>query len=283
MQLDLILPFFANMIEKELGIIYAEHNYFQLQNRLEGIAKLSGVSDIQELYESAQKGITPAFKQLLLDVATNNETSFFRDPRIYKALENVFLPTFWEASKGQKKLKIWSAASSTGQEALSVAMMIKEWNLKNGKNIDFSIIGTDISQRVLSIAKSAKYSQLEVQRGLPTPLLIKYFTKDSDDKWTAKPNLSHHTTFRTLNLKDQFAFAEPFDLVLCRNVLIYQNVEGKKDILNRIRSQMDANAFLVLGSGESLLGLSEDFEQKQSEGAVIYKKKYLIDAVKKAA
>ena len=282
MQLDLILSYFAKMIEKELGIIYAEHNYFQLQNRLEGIAKLMGVPSIQELYDSAQKGIAPAFKQLLLDVATNNETSFFRDPRIYKTMENVFLPAFLENNSSQKKLKIWSAASSTGQEALSVAMMIKEWNLKNGKNLDFSIIGTDISQRVLAQAKSAKYSQLEVQRGLPTPLLIKYFTKDLEDKWTAKPDLIRHTSFRTLNLKEHFNFAEPFDLVLCRNVLIYQNVEGKKDILNRIKTQMDMNAFLVLGSGESLLGLSEDFEQKQNEGAVIYKKKYL-DSIKKAA
>ncbi len=282
MQLDLILPYFANVIEKELGIIYAEHNYFQLQNRLEGIAKLMGVESIQELYDSAQKGIAPAFKQLLLDVATNNETSFFRDPRIFKIMENVFLPAFLEYSQSPKKLKIWSAASSTGQEALSVAMMIKEWNLKNGKKIDFSIIGTDISQRVLTQAKSAKYSQLEVQRGLPTPLLIKYFTKDSEDKWTAKPDLAQHTSFRTLNLKEHFIFSEPFDLVLCRNVLIYQNVDGKKDILNRIKSQMDMNGFLVLGSGESLLGLSEDFEQRQNEGAVIYKKKYL-DSQKKAA
>lgn len=283
MQLDLILSYFAQVIEKELGIIYAEHNYFQLQNRLEGIAKLVGVKDIQELYETAQKGLAPSFKQLLLDVATNNETSFFRDPRLFKTLENIFLPAFLEKTNSQKKLKIWSAASSTGQEALSIAMMIKEWNIKNGKNIEFSIIGTDISQRVLAQAKSAIYSQLEVQRGLPTPLLIKYFTKDTEDKWTAKPTLVQHTSFRTVNLKEHFIFAEPFDLVLCRNVLIYQNVEGKKDILNRIKTQMDMDGFLVLGSGESLLGLSEDFEQKQNEGAVIYKKKYLSATVKKAA
>ena len=269
---NVILAFFAKYIETELGIVYAEHNYFQLQNRLEEIAKLQGAAGIDKLYEQAQKGITGAFKQLLLDIATNNETSFFRDPKIFKAIETVVLKAFLENKFKADKLNIWSAASSTGQEALSTAMAIKEYNLKNNTSIRFSIIGTDISERVLARAKSASYSQLEIQRGLPAPYLIKYFKKDEQDKWTANNDLTKDIQFKKLNLKDSFNFTDRFQLILCRNVLIYQTVEGKKEILNRMTSLLAPGGFLVLGSGESLLGLSSDYEQVAVEGAIIYRK-----------
>lgn len=266
---DQILIFFAKYIEKELGIIYAEHNYFQLKNRLEEIAKLKGVETIERLYEEAQKGIQGAFKQLLLDVATNNETSFFRDPKVFKAIEALIL------SEHQKKsrLSIWSAAASTGQESVSMAILIKEFAAKMGLTVNFGIIATDISERVLTRARKGSYSQLEVQRGLPVPLLIKYFKKDENDAWQVIPEIKNCIQFRTQNLKENFSFSEPFDLILCRNVLIYQNVEGKKEILNRITRTLSPGGFLIMGSGESLLGLSNDYESVSSEGAVVYRKK----------
>lgn len=276
MQLEMILKHFAQFIETELGIVYAEHNYFQLQNRLEEIAKLIGEKSLQDLYEKSQKGIAGAFRQLLLDVATNNETSFFRDPKIFKALEHTILPKFRESTNGLEKMNIWSAASSTGQEALSTAMTIKEWNLKNKANVQFSISATDISERVLARAQAAQYSQLEVQRGLPAPYMIKYFKKDEQDRWTASSELTQNISYKKLNLKNIFSFQQNFYLIMCRNVLIYQSVEGKKDILNRMAKILSPGGYLILGSGESLLGLSSDFEQVNLDGAVIYQRKLCL-------
>lgn len=273
MQHEQILPFFAKFIESELGIVYAEHNYFQLQNRLEDIAKLMGLSGIDKLYEQSQQSIAGAFKQLLLDVATNNETSFFRDARVFRAVEESILPKFATQKRAGDPMRIWSAASSTGQEALSLAITIEEWNNRQHNKIPFSITGTDISERVLTRAKEAHYSQLEVQRGMPSAQLIKYFKKDPADRWQANFDLTQKIDYYRLNLKEPFGFPRCFDLVLCRNVLIYQNVDNKIAILKKVTQNLAPGGFLILGSGESLFGLSTDYEQMESNGAVIYRRK----------
>lgn len=277
---DDILRFFARYIEDELGIVYSEHNYFQLQNRLEEIAVLVEARGIDALHDRAKAGISGNFKQLLLDVATNNETSFFRDPKIFRAVESVVLKSASSFLASGEKLRIWSAASSTGQEALSLAILIREFNAKERENIDVSILGTDISERVLRRAKNGVYSQLEIQRGLPAPYLIKYFKKDEQDKWLASQELRRFLEFKKLNLKSPFYFQEKFHLVLCRNVLIYQSVEGKVDILNRITSALAPGGYLVLGAGESLLGISSEFDQQMVDGAIVYRKK---EAIRRAA
>lgn len=273
MQLNEILIDFAKYIETELGIVYAEHNYFQLQNRLEEIAKLIGADSFKQLHQQLETGISGQFKQLLLDVATNNETSFFRDPKIFLAIEAAVLKNVMEIVEPGEKLRIWSAASSTGQEAISASILIKEFNKINNSNIQFSVLGTDISGRVLAKAKEATYSQLEVQRGLPAPYLTEYFKKDEQDRWMAKDEILKHIEFKKQNLKDPFPFKDRFHLILCRNVLIYQSVEGKIEILGRITSMLAPKGVLVLGSGESLIGLSSEYEQQNINGAIVYRKK----------
>lgn len=273
MQHEQILPFFAKFIESELGIVYAEHNYFQLQNRLEDIAKLMGLSGVEKLHEQSQGGIGGAFKQLLLDVATNNETSFFRDARVFRAVEQTVLPAMQSRRPPNETMRIWSAASSTGQEALSIAIMIEEWNKTQNQKIPYAITGTDISERVLSRAKEAIYSQLEIQRGMPATHLIRYFKKDPHDRWQASFELTQKIEYFKLNLKEPFGFPRPFDLIFCRNVLIYQSVENKIAILKKVTQNLNPGGFLVLGSGESLLGLSDDYDQTESQGAVVYRRK----------
>lgn len=280
MQGNEILFFFAKYIENELGIVYADHNYFQLQNRLEEIAKLLGVASVEELYKMGRVGIAGAFKHLLLDVATNNETSFFRDINVFRAIENVVLPSVLPTLQASEKMMIWSAASSSGQEAISTAITMIEWSKRQMKAFDFHIHGTDISERILQRAQKAEYSQLEVQRGLPAPLMIKYFKKDQQDRWTANVELTGKMDFKKLNLKESFYFAKPFHLVLCRNVLIYQSVQGKIDILKKVSDVLVPGGYLILGSGESLLGLSDGYELASTEGAVIYRRKL---ALKKSA
>jgi chemotaxis protein methyltransferase CheR len=273
MQHEDILSFFSKYIEKELGIIYATDNYFQLQNRLNEIGKLVGADSLDKLHVLAQDGINGQFKQLLLDIATNNETSFFRDQKVFTAIENTIIPAIAAGSVCMPKISIWSAASSSGQEALSVAMTLLEWSKKNQKSLNFEISGTDISDRILTKARNARYSQLEIQRGLPLPLMTKYFKKDETDSWTASADLKKHVDYRKLNLTEPFRFTHPFEIILCRNVLIYQNVERKISILKRMHTALAPGGFLILGAAESLIGLSEDFSSVNADGVVLYRKK----------
>lgn len=272
MKTDEILHYFAKYIEAEVGIIYSEHNYFQLQNRLEEIAKLNGIPNLEIMYQKCQLGFCNKFKQTLLDLATNNETSFFRDPKVFRAMENIIVRLSSENKSRPEELRIWSAASSTGQEAISTAILINEYNEKMNTSIRFSITGTDVSERVLAKAKDGRYSQLEVQRGLAPQMLQKYFLQDEDNQWVASPMITKNIKFNKINLKDSFSFNENFHLILCRNVLIYQNVDAKMEILSKITSFLASGGFLILGSGESLVGLSAAYEQVFDDGAVVYRK-----------
>jgi chemotaxis protein methyltransferase CheR len=134
------------------------------------------------------------------------------------------------------------------------------------------IYRTDISEPILLRAKEAQYSQLEIQRGLPSAYMVKYFTKNDQNRWTASSLLTKHTEFRKQNLLELFMFTKPFHVIFCRNVLIYQTVESKKKILSRLTEMLVPGGFLILGSGESMLGLSSDYQQKPSDGAILYQK-----------
>ncbi len=276
MQLEAI-TYFASLIEKELGIVYSESNYFQLQNRLEEIAKMRGFRDIQELLQEAKLGMSSVLKQLVLDVATNNETSFFRDAKLFQGIKQVLIPKLIEESKGT--IRIWSAACSSGQEAYSVAMLIQEQLEQSQKQVDFKIIATDISSRILQKAQEARYSQLEVQRGLPANLMIKYFQKDEQDYWSLKPQIRNKVEFHKLNLLDPFDRMDNFDVILCRNVLIYQDVENKKKCIQKITAKLTQKSVLILGAGESMIGLNDNFDSVKIADAIVYQLKPSISKV----
>lgn len=268
-----IVSFFARFIESELGIIYSEENYFQLQNRLEEIARTLDLADLNALMDAAKKqGINGNFKQLLIDKATNNETSFFRDMKAFQAAEQL-MRNLLAGNEAKQPLRIWSAASSTGQEALSLAMLFEDLVSNGEKNAGLSILATDISSKVLEKAKSGTYSDLEVSRGLSEKQLDRYFKPTENKQWVASTKLMSHITFREMNLKSPFSFPDKFDIVLCRNVLIYQKPESKCEILKRITASIVDGGYLILGSGESLIGLSKDFEQESLCGAIVYRKK----------
>ena len=267
------LKFFADYIQAELGIIYKQANYYQLEKRLVEICQNMEVPNPSELYEMAKKtGITGHFKQLLLDLATNNETSFFRDPKIFKALENHVIPRVIEGKPVTEPLRIWSAASSFGQEPYTLSMLLSEMEAKGKLLPKTEIFASDISGRALDRAKEGKYSQLEVQRGLPANFIVKYFKKKDDDYWHIDPRIRGRVSFNKVNLLELFGVPGKFDIVLCRNVLIYQNEEKKKIILDNLASFIKEGGFLILGAAESLLGLTEKFKQNIEDGAVFYQK-----------
>ena len=272
MQTDDIILFFSKLVQKELGIIYEGANLYQLQNRLEELIKVLNIPDLQSLYRDVQTNDPRFNKQILLDIATNNETSFFRDPRVFRSMEQVLGEVITSCENNGEKLKIWSVASSTGQEPLSMAMLTEDILNRKRLTQGYHIYCSDISERVIARAREGLYSELEVQRGLSDSLLTKYFSKVGE-KWKASSKLMDHLHYQKQNLLEPFHNREKFNIVLCRNVLIYQNIEKKKEILAKISEVIISGGYLVLGAGESLIGLSHDFEQEVIDGAVFYRKK----------
>ncbi|RYZ69485.1 MAG: protein-glutamate O-methyltransferase CheR, partial [Proteobacteria bacterium] len=247
------LRFFADYIHKELGIVYQQENYFQLEKRLTEVIRVMGLKDEEALVQKARMGMDGAFKQVMLDLATNNETSFFRDAKIFSAIEKHVVPKIIANPKFSGTIRIWCAASSFGQEPYSLAMTLTEMRKKNPAFPRFEIVATDISENALKRAKAANYTQLEVQRGLAPELLTRYFTLATDGTYNVGPEVKNTVSYKKQNLLDSFSSLGTFDLVLCRNVLIYQKDESKREIIRRISMTMNPNAFLFLGAAESLM------------------------------
>jgi chemotaxis protein methyltransferase CheR len=271
-----VLKFFAAYIERELGIVYSESNFFQLESRLHQIAKQMGKTT-DEILVSSYNQIYGDFKNLLLDTATNNETSFFRDKAVFRSLAKNILPEIAEEKGPGQVIRIWSAACSTGQEPYTLAMLLNEEH-EAGKIPPFQIVATDYSTRALERAKKGVYSQLEVQRGLPATHLVKYFDQ-VDDSWKVSSELQRKIEFQHFNLLDKWNILGPFDLIFCRNVLIYQKIEKRKEIIARLADYLTPKGYLVLGATESMMGLSDRFESVLLDGASFNRKKKAAEMI----
>jgi chemotaxis protein methyltransferase CheR len=268
------IRYFADYIEKELGIVYGDDCHYQLKSRLNDISQSLQLNGVEELYKIAQSdGIRGYFKQLLLDVATNNETYFFRDPKIFKTIQEKIIPDIITQNPMSRYISIWSAACSFGQEPYSIAMINEEMKAKDPKTPRFIISASDISSQALAYAKAAKYSQLEIQRGLKAALIIKYFKKNSDNYWELNPGVKLAVEFFEKNLLELHNAKRTYDIILCRNVLIYQSIERKKSIIANLTNYLKNDGILILGSSESLFGLSDAFNQRDYNGIIYHSKK----------
>ena len=280
-----ILTFFAELIEKELGIRYPKGNHYQLETRLKEIATQLGLESIEALFEKCKSIVPLQIKNLVLDVATNNETSFFRDKDVFAAFKEAVLEGEFGKSDSPR-LKIWSAACSTGQEVYSLAMMCEDWKEKDTSRY-YEIFATDYSQRVLTQAKNGEYSGLEVQRGLPATTLVKWFIEshgdgksDSAYPWSVKPVLRSRITFSQQNLLSPFKNKGPFHVVFCRNVLIYFDVEIKKQVIEKITNVLVPGGLLIMGAAESLIGITDKLQLRRMGKCTFYEK---IEPEKKRA
>lgn len=262
------IDFFSKYIERETGIVFQDINLYQLKTRLEEIVKFEKLNSIDEYALKFQNmTASSAQRQRLLDHATNNETLFFRDPTFFTAIE-VYIKKEVLPSR-PVEIKIWSAASSTGQEALSVAMIMDELSQK--MNLPpFSITATDISEKAIAKAKNGVYSDFEVMRGLSDERKHKYFTKHPDG-WHVKQNIHSKIKYGYNNLiRPQVT--ETFHLVLCRNVLIYQKVEMKKVAVDGLYRQLEPNGAILLGVGETMLGIREQVDTTMFGNVIFYRK-----------
>jgi chemotaxis protein methyltransferase CheR len=268
-----ILKFFADYIETQLGIVYTDTNYFQLEYRLRDISHQLGLKDINDLYTKARISIEGSFKNLLLDLATNNETSFYRDAHVFKALGKFILPDIMKLLNDPTTINIWSAASSSGQEIYTIAMEMDSLRRSNPALPQCTYFATDISDSILKRAKEGIYTQLEVQRGLPAKNLIEYFDQCDGTLWKVKESLRSNITFKKLNLLEPWGPIGPFEIIYCRNVLIYQNVENKKRVVNQLLTVLRPGGYLILGAAESMFGISDDFDQVTDDKTIVYRKK----------
>ncbi len=256
-----IYKFFSDYVYEHTGILYKENDYYRLDSRFNTLIKTFELKDVDELYQLYVQKITPSMHTALIDLCTNNETYFMRDLKPFKAFAKEGVEHLKETFPSAIKYKIWSAASSTGQEPYSLLMSLDSF----GDNVDltkFTIDASDISTEALAKAKKALYSGLEVQRGLPANLLIKYF-EQVEENWQLSDQIRNKVSFREFNLLTGKFPLNEYHIVFCRNVLIYQAMENKKKILANICDSLKPGGLMFMGAGESLIGV--DIPMKQME------------------
>ncbi|HEV2153080.1 protein-glutamate O-methyltransferase CheR [Bradyrhizobium sp.] len=248
--------YLRKFLKDNSGLDLSADKQYLIESRLLPLARKAGLSGITELVQKLQGGS----RTLITDVVeamTTNETFFFRDKVPFDHFRDHIMPEVIKARAARRSVRIWCAAGSTGQEPYSLAMCLKEMGAAlTGWRVE--IIATDLSQEVLEKAKAGVYSQFEVQRGLPIQMLVKYF-KQTGETWQINPELRAMIQHRQLNLLHDFAQLGTFDVIFCRNVLIYFDQDTKINIFNRLARQIEPDGFLVLGAAETVVGLTDTF------------------------
>ena len=250
--------FVAKLVRKECGLVLSADKAYLVESRLAPIARKQGCGTADAFVRELMKDTRPDRVREVVEAMVTNETFFFRDKKPFDQFKDYVLPALLKARAARKQIRIWCAASSTGQEPYSIAMLCKEAAAQlAGWRIE--ILATDVSNEVLRIAKEGVYSQFEVQRGLPIQLLVKYFTQQGD-KWQLKPEIRSMVTYRPFNLLTDPASLGGFDVVFCRNVLIYFDTDTKTRILDGVARVLAADGHLYLGGAETVLGISSRFQ-----------------------
>jgi chemotaxis protein methyltransferase CheR len=249
--------FLRRFLKERSGLDLSADKQYLVESRLLPLARKANLPGLPELVAKL-KGGADALTTEVVEAMTTNETFFFRDKVPFDHLRGTILPELLQARASRRSLRIWCAASSTGQEPYSIAMCLKEMSpALAGWRVE--ILATDLSQAVLEKSKSGMFSQFEVQRGLPIQMLVKYFTQ-TGELWQLNADIRAMVQFRQLNLLQDFSHLGAFDIVFCRNVLIYFDQHTKIGIFNRLARLMEPDGFLVLGAAETVVGLSDAFK-----------------------
>ena len=250
---------FCAYLRRASGLVLDADKRYLVESRVTPVMRRAGLLELGELVRVLEQGRMPALAQEVVQAMTINETYFFRDRVPFDLLREFILPEVIAARASQKRLRIWCAASSTGQEPYSISMILDEFGARlAGWRLD--IVATDLSEAVLAKAKKAVYSQFEVQRGLSTAQLLRYFDQIGD-MWQLKETIRSRVDYRHFNLLGDYAVLGNFDLIFCRNVLIYFEPDRKVDVLNRMARMLAPDGLLALGSSESIIGLRTKLRQ----------------------
>ncbi|MBI42149.1 protein-glutamate O-methyltransferase CheR [Marinobacter lutaoensis] len=263
---------FKSFLQEACGILLGDNKQYLVKSRLRRILDENNLESLGALLERLRRPGRANLRETVIDAMTTNETLWFRDNHPFRILQEKLLPEFAERKPAQP-LRIWSAACSTGQEPYSVAMVVEEFRrARPGKLRDVKIVATDISRSVLDVARQGEYEMLAIGRGLSPERQRQFFTPSENGGWKIKPQIRSMVEFKELNLLDRYLLGK-FDIILCRNVLIYFSVDLKKDILTRMHAALNPGGYLILGASESLNGLPDLYEMVQCRPGIIYRKK----------
>jgi chemotaxis protein methyltransferase CheR len=269
------LKLISQYIQSITGIYLDQSKSYLFETRLSSIAEAQDCKSYQELYNKARQEPSRKIEKEIIDAITTNETLFFRDKGPFELLQHKILPEMIDARSSKSalkpRIKIWSAASSTGQELYSIAIVIKEL-LKDSTDYSFTLTGTDISDAAVTQASYGKYNRFEIERGLDKRYLQKYFTLFGDS-WKIKDEIRAMVNFKKLNLMQPFTNLGKFDIIFCRNVAIYFTFEDRKKLFNKLADSLADDGYLVIGSTESLTGVCPRFVPKRHLRSIFYQKK----------
>ncbi|MCF6326355.1 MAG: protein-glutamate O-methyltransferase CheR [Devosiaceae bacterium] len=248
---------------KNSGIVLSKAKEYLVESRLKPVAEEFGFDGVDGL----ARGLGTASQEIklaIVDAMTTNETFFFRDKTPFKLFEDIVLPQMSRARRKTGKIRIWCAAASTGQEPYSLAMvLLKNKHIWAGLRIE--IVATDLSHNAIAKAKEGKYTQFEVQRGLPVDLLVAHFTQEGTH-WVISDKVKQMVKFSKLNLMESYASIGTVDVVYCRNVLIYFDADTKRKVLTSVRRTIRPDGYLVLGAADTVIGSNGEFERGEERG-----------------
>jgi chemotaxis protein methyltransferase CheR len=262
------LRYVRELVQREAAIVLDASKNYLVEARLTPVARAAGLETIASVIEQLRRG-SAEMRIKVIEALTTNETSFFRDLHPFEALATNVLTTLARTRARERRLRVWSAAASTGQEAYSIAMTIRD-RVPELTGWDVKIVGTDITGTVLEQAREGRYSQIEVNRGLPVKNLTQHFERQGLS-WRIKPELRAMCEFSHLNLVQPWPRLGRFDVVLIRNVLIYFDVATKRRLLDRIKTVLAPDGYLFLGTSETLSGLHDGFRAERDGRALWYR------------
>lgn len=266
----------AKLLKERSGLVVSPEKVYLLESRLTPVARRFNLENLDKLADEIRYKPTEGLLREVTEAMTTNESFFFRDNTPFDLLQKQILPMLTARRTTQKKLRIWCAACSTGQEPYSIAMILNEQKAKwAGWNIE--ILGTDLASTVLRRAQEGIYSQFEVQRGLPIQLMVKYFTQVGES-WQLAKEIRDMVKFKELNLLGNFSSLGTFDVVFCRNVLIYFDAPTKGQVLERIRQVMPTDGSLILGAAETVLGICERFKPVRGSRGLYAPSEFVAEA-----
>jgi chemotaxis protein methyltransferase CheR len=262
---------FRVFLEQSCGLVLGENKHYLVTSRLSRLMGEFSVNSVAELLHLRKTGSRSGLRERVIEAMTTKETYWFRDSFPFDILKNQILPE--QAKAGANSLKIWSAACSSGQEAYSISMAVSEFpQARPGTMKNVQITGTDISAAIVNDARAGRYDSLAIARGLSPERRDRFFAQDGDH-WVMRPEIKARASFREFNLLDNYTLLGRFDIIFCRNVLIYFSAENKRDILARMAQALNPRGYLFLGASESMANYSDAFEMVRSNPGVVYRKR----------
>ncbi len=248
---------YRDLLKEKSGLCLSPDKGYLLESRLGPLAKEHGFENLSAMTVALQGVPNAALVNDIVEAMTTNETSFFRDMRPFDIFKDTVMAHMKTARAGQRKLRIWCAAAASGQEPYTLAILLNEMKPQM-PGWDVQIVATDISRDVLELARAGTYSQFEVQRGMPITLLMKYFTQ-VEDKWKINDEIKSYIKYDYFNLLDPMSRLGRFDIIFCRNVLIYFDQETKGMVLNNMSNLIEKDGYMFLGGAETVIGITDQF------------------------